>query len=265
MLPCVKMSLGLLLIATSLDVSAFSQSSYGNFAPCRVVSVRSSPFAAPEPIGELSVLDVARPLMDAAKALEQAGMTICSFAGDKQEVFYMGTALVNTARDLEDAGALGRSRPGIFGDEAMLKLRSSGEALTDASKYVDFDAFEVAGTCLNACGEELGRNNKQTSAKELTEAGEALISASLTCRKMQLPIASSTAQRSGLLDGIFGGEDKKSSGSDAGFLAGITKSLIGGPSGTWVDAADDISKAGNELRKAGGILGTCRVAKRMAR
>ena len=203
--------------------------------------------------------------MDAAKALEQAGMTICSFSGDKQEVFYIGTALVNTARDLEDAGALGRSRPGIFGDEAMLKLRSSGEALTDASKYVDFDAFAVAGMCLSTCGEELGRKNQRMSAKELTEAGEALISASVTCREMQLPIASSTAKRGGLLEFFFGGEDKKSSGPDVGFLASITKSLIGGPIGTWVDAADGISKAGNELLKAGDILGTCRVAKRMAR
>ena len=97
--------------------------------------LRADRFAAPEPVGELSILDVARPVMDAAKSLETAGTIICSFAGDDQPTFYMGTQLVNTARDLEDAGALGRSRPGLFGDEAMLKLRASGEALTEAAKF----------------------------------------------------------------------------------------------------------------------------------
>jgi hypothetical protein len=50
-----------------------------------------------------------------------------------------------------------------------------------------------------------------------------------------------------------------------GFLAGMTKRMVGGPRGEWADAADEVFKAGVELEKAGEILETCRVAKRMAR
>jgi len=34
-----------------------------------------------------TILDVARPLMDAAKALERAGTTVVSFAGDERPIF----------------------------------------------------------------------------------------------------------------------------------------------------------------------------------
>ena len=46
----------------------------------------------------------------------------------------------------------------------------------------------------------------------------------------------------------------------------MTQKMLGaGARGTWCDVADEIYKAGRELTKAGEILETCRVAKRMAR
>ena len=62
-------------------------------------------------------LQVGRPLMEAAKALLEAGFTVVGLSGDNPETFAAGNALLNAAHDLEDAGALGRMRPGLFSDQ----------------------------------------------------------------------------------------------------------------------------------------------------
>ena len=57
--------------------------------------LRADRFGAPaESAGPPSVLEVARPLMDAAKGLEMAGTTVVSFCGDDRALFDGGTQLV---------------------------------------------------------------------------------------------------------------------------------------------------------------------------
>lgn len=55
-------------------------------------------FGAPGLAGQQpTILDVARPLMDAAKALERAGTTVVSFVGDERLIFDGGPSDATTS------------------------------------------------------------------------------------------------------------------------------------------------------------------------
>lgn len=76
-----------------------------------------------DPNAQPSILEVARPLMDSAKALEACGISVIGLASGDQDLFQGGSSIVNVARDLEDAGSLARMRPGIFAEGCYLKIR----------------------------------------------------------------------------------------------------------------------------------------------
>lgn len=201
-------------------------------------------FDEPEPTPQPSILDVARPLMDAAVALERAGTLVVSLAGDDRSLFDGGTQLVNAARDLEDAGAMSRMRPGLFAEEPALKLRGCGEALRSAASFLEISSLDVGGQNIEYCGEELGRYDQKMSGSNLSLAGKAIIDASLECRSLQSP-------------------ETPEDPDERGWLSSMTFKMVGAATGTWMDAADDVSIAGQCLVKAGDILSSCRVAKKM--
>jgi len=206
----------------------------------------SNLFGETVPPPQPSILDVARPLMDAAIALERAGTTMVSLAGDDRALFDGGTQLVNAARDLEDAGAMARMRPGLFAEEPALKLRGCGEAFQSAATALGVASFQVGGENMGWCGEELGRFDQSTSGSRLSAAGKAIVDASAACRTLQ----SSSPPENSKEDG-------------GGWLASMTFKMVGAATGTWDDAADDVSVAGRCLETAGTVLSTCRVARRM--
>uniref|UniRef100_A0A7S2MMC4 Uncharacterized protein n=1 Tax=Octactis speculum TaxID=3111310 RepID=A0A7S2MMC4_9STRA len=215
----------------------------------RVVrSALNDRFASPS-VSQPSILDVARPLMNAAVHFERAGSIVVSLSADDSKNFKGGSQLINVARDLEDAGALSRMRPGIFMEEPQLKLRASSEALVEAAVGLCCPPFADAGMQMMLCGEELGRDGSslQVSGTALKEAGVAICEGCAILRDMQA---------SGLSTGKVGDNEKKS-----GWMSGFGADLVK-VEGGWTDAIASLELAGGELKNAGEVLKSCRVAKK---
>lgn len=204
-------------------------------------------FSAPS-ISQPSILDVARPLMNAAVNFERAGSIVVSLSGSNSENFKGGSQLINTARDLEDAGALSRMRPGIFMEEPQLKLRASAEALVEASTCLHCPPLSEAGRQMALCGEELGRIERslEISGIALERAGAAVNEGCVLLRDMQA--TNPSAQK------------VKDKVEKAGWMSGFGADLVK-VNGEWNDAIASLELAGLELEKAGEILKKCRVAK----